>query len=166
MPGRPGAPDYPRLFSEFSLRGVRIPNRVVFAPSHSSWTRDRFSGVFGPEALPYYLERAKGGVGLIIIGATMVHPSSRAGSAAFPQLYDDRNVAALAEIADAVHAHGSRIAIQLYHGGMRNAPVLQQLPGADADAPWYTVAPRCSSPARCRPAKSARGSRPTARSAA
>jgi 2,4-dienoyl-CoA reductase-like NADH-dependent reductase (Old Yellow Enzyme family) len=141
MPGRPGAQDYPRLFSEFRLRGVRIPNRVVFAPSHSSWTRDRFSGVFGPAALPYYVERAKGGVGLIIIGATMVHPSSRAGSAAFPQLYDDRNVAALAEIADAVHAHGSRIAIQLYHGGMRNTPVLQQLPGADADAPWYTVAP-------------------------
>jgi 2,4-dienoyl-CoA reductase-like NADH-dependent reductase (Old Yellow Enzyme family) len=141
MPERPGARQYPRLFSEFRLRGVPIHNRVVFAPSHSSWTKDRFSGVFGPEALPYYVERAKGGVGLIIIGATMVHLSSRAGSAAFPQLYDDRNVAALAEIADAVHAHGSRIAIQLYHGGMRNAPVLQQLPGADADAPWYTVAP-------------------------
>jgi 2,4-dienoyl-CoA reductase-like NADH-dependent reductase (Old Yellow Enzyme family) len=141
MPERPAARQYPRLFSEFRLRDMSIPNRVVFAPSHSSWTRDRFSGVFGPQALPYYVERAKGGVGLIIIGATMVHPSSRAGSAAFPQLYDERNVEALAEIAGAVHAHGSRIAIQLYHGGMRNSPVLQQLPGADDDAPWYTIAP-------------------------
>src|ERR1700722_21024843 len=71
VPERPGAQQYPRLFSEFRLRGMTIANRVVFAPSHSSWTRDRFSGVFGPEALPYYVERAKGGVGLIIIGATM-----------------------------------------------------------------------------------------------
>lgn len=41
MPERSGARQSPWLFSEFRLRGARIPNRVVFAPLHSRWTRDR-----------------------------------------------------------------------------------------------------------------------------
>ena len=45
MRERSGARRFSRLFAEFRLRGARIPNRVVFAPSHSSWARDRVGAV-------------------------------------------------------------------------------------------------------------------------
>jgi 2,4-dienoyl-CoA reductase-like NADH-dependent reductase (Old Yellow Enzyme family) len=70
-------------------------------------------------ATHYYAERAKGGVGLIIIGASHVHPSSIMAPLLLPQLFDDRNIKPLAAIAKAVHAEGCKLGIQLYHSGMR-----------------------------------------------
>ena len=62
---------YPKLFSEWRIRNTRIRNRVVFPPTCPTWT-DR--GVLTDMATAYYRERARGGVGLIIIGATHIHP--------------------------------------------------------------------------------------------
>ena len=67
---------YPRLFSEWKIRNTTIKNRVVFPPTCPSWVSDPWNGLFIDMATHYYRERAEGGVGLIIIGGTHVHPSS------------------------------------------------------------------------------------------
>ena len=92
---------YPRLFSEWQIGKTTIKNRVVFPPTCPSWVSDPWNGLFTDMATAYYAERAKGGVGLIIIGATHVHPSSIMAPLLMPQLFDDRQIEPLSKIADA-----------------------------------------------------------------
>ena len=64
---------YPRLFSEWQIRHDTIPNRIVFAPTCPTWVADPLEGIFTDQAVAYYEERARSGVGLIIIGGTIIH---------------------------------------------------------------------------------------------
>ncbi len=132
---------YPRLFSNWTIRNTTIKNRVVFPPTCPSWVSDPWNGLFTDMATAYYEERAKGGLGLIIIGGTHVHESSIMAPLLMPQLFDDRQIEPLSKIADAVHAHGCKLAIQLWHSGVRGFPTYKQAPGFDPDATWYTVSP-------------------------
>jgi 2,4-dienoyl-CoA reductase-like NADH-dependent reductase (Old Yellow Enzyme family) len=132
---------YPRLFSEWKIRNTTIKNRVVFPPTCPSWVADPWNGLFIDMATHYYRERAEGGVGLIIIGGTHVHPSSIMAPLLMPQLFDDRQIEPLSRIADAVHAEGCKLAIQLWHSGVRGFPTLKQEATYDPDATWYSVSP-------------------------
>ncbi len=132
---------YPRLFSEWQIGQTTIKNRVVFPPTCPSWVSDPWNGLFTDMATAYYAERAKGGVGLIIIGATHVHPSSIMAPLLMPQLFDDRQIEPLSKIADVCHEHGCKLAIQLWHSGVRGFPTFKQEPSFDPDATWYTVSP-------------------------
>jgi 2,4-dienoyl-CoA reductase-like NADH-dependent reductase (Old Yellow Enzyme family) len=132
---------YPNLFSEWQIRNTTIKNRVVFPPTCPTWVSDPWSGIFTDMATAYYAERAKGGVGLIIIGAAHVHPSSLMAPLLMPQLWDDSNIEPLRKIADAVHEHGCKLAIQLWHSGVRGFPTYKQAAGYDTDATWYTLSP-------------------------
>jgi 2,4-dienoyl-CoA reductase-like NADH-dependent reductase (Old Yellow Enzyme family)/thioredoxin reductase len=132
---------YPHLFSEWQIRNTTIPNRVVFAPTCPTWVADPYDGVFTDQAVAYYEERAKGGCGLIVIGGTVIHPSAMYSPFLFPGLWDDRQIDGLAAVADAVHTHGCKLAVQLLHVGLRASAVLKTDPAYDFDAQWYMVAP-------------------------
>lgn len=134
----PGDTLYPKLFSPWRLRNQEIKNRIVFPPTCATWTE---GGIFTDMATAYYEERAKHDVGLIIIGATHVHPTSLAAPLSVAQLFNDDNVAPLERIANAVHAHGTKLAVQLWHSGIRGFPYPKQDPGADEEGTWYTVSP-------------------------
>jgi 2,4-dienoyl-CoA reductase-like NADH-dependent reductase (Old Yellow Enzyme family) len=129
---------YPKLFAEWRIRNTKIKNRVVFPPTCPTWTE---SGVLTDMATAYYRERARGGVGLIIIGATHVHPSSLAAPLLTPQLFNDANIKPLKRIAEAVHDEGAKLAIQLWHSGVRGHPYPKQDPSTDFEATWYTLSP-------------------------
>ena len=132
---------YPHLFSEWQIRNTTMKNRVVFPPTCPTWVSDPWNGLFTEQATRYYAERANGGVGLIIIGATHVHESSLMAPLLMPQLWDDRNFEPLSKIADAVHGSGCKLAIQLWHSGVRGFPVYKQETQFDLDATWYTLSP-------------------------
>lgn len=129
---------YPRLFSPWKLRDQEVKNRIVFPPTCPTWVD---GGVLTEMATDYYRERAKHDVGLIIIGATHVHRDSLAAPLMTPQLFNDDNVEPLRKVADAVHEYGAKLAIQLWHSGMRGFPFPKQDPGYDLDASWYTLSP-------------------------
>jgi len=137
----PGSRRFPLLFSELPLRGQVLRNRVVFPPTCPSWVSDPRSARFNELAAPYYAERASGGVGLIIIGGTHVHRSSIAAPLAQPGLWDDSQIRGFADVAEAVHRHGAKLAVQLRHTGVRGFPAYKQDPAYDPDATWYTMAP-------------------------
>jgi 2,4-dienoyl-CoA reductase-like NADH-dependent reductase (Old Yellow Enzyme family)/thioredoxin reductase len=134
-------PAYPRLLSPWRIRNAELRNRVVFPPTCPSWVSDPWNGLFTDQAVAYYRERARGGVGLIIIGATHVHPSSIMAPLLMPQLFDDRQIEPLSRIAEAVHAEGCKLAIQLWHAGVRGFPTFKQETTYDLDATWYTLSP-------------------------
>jgi 2,4-dienoyl-CoA reductase-like NADH-dependent reductase (Old Yellow Enzyme family)/thioredoxin reductase len=132
---------YPLLFSEWQIRHTTIPNRVVFAPTCPTWVADPHEGVFTDQAVAYYEERAKAGCGLILIGGTVIHRDALYSEFNFPGLWNDEQVEGLRRVADAVHAHGCKLATQLLHVGLRAMAVLQKDPAYDFDAAWHMVAP-------------------------
>jgi 2,4-dienoyl-CoA reductase-like NADH-dependent reductase (Old Yellow Enzyme family)/NADPH-dependent 2,4-dienoyl-CoA reductase/sulfur reductase-like enzyme len=92
-----------------------IRNRIVMSPMGSNLAEA--TGHVGERLTRYYEARAKGGVGLIIVGV---------GAVAFPAgacipnqvaISDDVFLPGLQNLTRRVHAHGAKIAIQLQHAG-------------------------------------------------
>jgi 2,4-dienoyl-CoA reductase-like NADH-dependent reductase (Old Yellow Enzyme family) len=61
------------LFSPLRIKGVTLRNRIV-ATAHNTGLNDALK--IGDRLRAYYATRAQGGVGLMIMGSTSVHPSS------------------------------------------------------------------------------------------
>lgn len=106
------------LFSPVKLGAYTLPNRMVMAPM----TRLRaIDTIPQPLMATYYNQRAS--AGLIITECTMVSPLSY-GYINCPGIYSPEQVAGWKAIADAVHAQGGRIFLQLWHSGRISHPSL------------------------------------------
>lgn len=117
---------YQYLFTPLKIGPVTVKNRLGFAPCCPTWYDNNMDQVFTDQATYYYAERAKGGLGLIIIGAAAVSKSSNYFPIPLTQLYDDRNITPLKRVAEEVHKYGTKLFIQLWHGGLRAAPDYRQ----------------------------------------
>ncbi len=100
------------LFTPFDLAGLRLKNRFVMP----AMTRSRCpaDGVPDDLALTYYAQRA--GAGLVIGEGTNPMP----GGASFPgvpEIHRPEHVAGWRKVAEAVHARGGRMFLQLWHSG-------------------------------------------------
>src|SRR3984893_11488829 len=105
---------FPLLFSPFRIRGVELHNRFVFQPHFTAL--GTLEGQPTDAHVAYDEERARGGVGLIIIESQAIHPSGKM-SRRFINAWDPAVVPLLRNITDAVHSHGTKIFSQLTHGG-------------------------------------------------
>jgi 2,4-dienoyl-CoA reductase-like NADH-dependent reductase (Old Yellow Enzyme family) len=105
------------LFSPVTLGDLELANRVVMAPL--TRMRSGASGVPGDLVVEHYRQRA--GVGLIITEGTYPSPESRAYPGQ-PGIVTDEQVAGWRRVADAVHAEGGRIVMQVMHGGRVSHP--------------------------------------------
>ena len=117
---------FKHLFTPIQMRGVTIPNRLVNAP-HGSRFCDIHTHYATERQACYYAERAKGGVGLIIMGGSMVHPTGMA----VPLLNtyaENGAIPGLKMIADMVHAYPTRIIAQLSHLGREGTGWVSGLP--------------------------------------
>lgn len=100
------------LFSPVSLGDLHLPNRVVMAPL--TRMRSGEAGVPGDVVVEHYAQRAS--IGLIITEGTYPSSESRAYPGQ-PGIVTDEQVEGWRRVADAVHARGGRIVLQLMHGG-------------------------------------------------
>jgi 2,4-dienoyl-CoA reductase-like NADH-dependent reductase (Old Yellow Enzyme family) len=137
------ARSYPKLFSPWQLRHTRITNRVVFGPVCPTWVRNAHEGIFTDQAVAYYEERARTGLGMIILGGQIIEKDTIYTPAAFPGLWDDDQIEGIAKVARAVKRHGCAIIAQLLHVGLRSpTPFLKTDPARDPyEYNAYTVAP-------------------------
>jgi dimethylamine/trimethylamine dehydrogenase len=110
---------FPQLFAPIQLGPVGVRNRIFVTAHHPSLSVPDHSapGFYGPspDVLGYYLERAEGGVGLIIQGGTIVSRDSE-----YPglwQMFSDRAIDDWSPIVEAVHATGASMFCQLLHAG-------------------------------------------------
>lgn len=62
------------LFESITIKNVEMKNRYVMAPMGNVGHADA-QGAFSQSAVEYFVERAKGGVGLIITGLCDVAPT-------------------------------------------------------------------------------------------
>jgi 2,4-dienoyl-CoA reductase-like NADH-dependent reductase (Old Yellow Enzyme family)/thioredoxin reductase len=128
------------------MRGLELRNRAMFAPTCPVWVRSPYEGIFTEQAVAYYEERARGGVGMIIIGGTLINRDTIYSPFLFPGLWSDDQIGGLAAVAEAVHRHGCKIAVQLLHVGLRAATVFKTDPGYDLEASWHMSAPSAVPP--------------------
>jgi len=100
-----------------------LVNRAVMPPMGTNLGNP--DGTVSEANLAYIKRRARGGAGLIITEIASVHPS---GSVIPNELgaYDDRFIPGLKKIADAVHAAGNKVALQLHHAGRESLYLLQE----------------------------------------
>ncbi|WP_051027423.1 alkene reductase [Cellulosimicrobium cellulans] len=107
------------LFDPISLGEIRLANRVVMAPM----TRLRSGpfGVPGELLVEHYRQRAS--LGMIVTEGTYPSPESQA-YVGQPGIATDDQTAGWVRVADAVHAEGGRIVMQLMHGGRTAHPAV------------------------------------------
>ena len=123
------------LFAPAHLGPLPLKNHLVMAPM----TRSRAVEANTPNALiaEYYAQRAS--AGLIVTEGTSPSPNGT-GYPRIPGIWSDRQVAGWRIVADAVHARGGRIFVQLMHTGRVGHPL--NLPaGAEVLAPSAVAAP-------------------------
>jgi N-ethylmaleimide reductase len=117
------------LFEPYALGSVTLSNRVVLAPL----TRNRAGAGFVPSELAatYYAQRAS--AGLQISEATQISRQGQ-GYQDTPGIYTPAQIEGWRKVANAVHAKGGRIFMQLWHVG-RISHVDLQPDGAAPVAP-------------------------------
>lgn len=106
------------LLQPFDVRQVTLRNRVVSTSHEPSYTED---GMPKRRYRLYHEEKAKGGIGLTMMGGSaVVAPDS---PAAFGNLhvYKDEIVPWLRELAYGVHEHGAAVMCQITHLGRRTS---------------------------------------------
>ncbi|MEU8454478.1 alkene reductase [Streptomyces griseoaurantiacus] len=113
MPENTAATDaLPALWSPVTVGALTLPHRLAMAPM----TRDRST----PEGVPtelnaeYYVQRASHA--LVITEGTQPSADGQ-GYLLTPGLHSEEQVAGWRKVADAVHAEGGRLVVQLMHTG-------------------------------------------------
>ena len=102
-----------KLFSPLRIGPVELSNRIV-STAHQTTLVDE--SVPTDDFVAYHEARARGGTGLIVLEATAVHPSGLLTPHTLAG-YREEIVPEMARVAEAVHAHGTRLFVQLFHGG-------------------------------------------------
>ena len=131
----------PPLFAPFTLRGLKLDNRVVVSPMCQYSATD---GVPDDWHLVHLGSRAVGGAGLVLTEMTNVSPEGRIthGCAG---LWNDAQATAWKRVVDFVKAHStSRIGVQLAHAGRKASwgkPWDGDQPLTADQSPWQTLGP-------------------------
>jgi len=101
-----------KLFEPLKIKDIQLKNRMVMAAMHLGLAHD---GFLNDKLFNLYEERAKGGVGLIILGGCQVE--ARGGAPMFISIDDDKYIPGFTTFAEKVHAHGAKCVAQFYHAG-------------------------------------------------
>jgi 2,4-dienoyl-CoA reductase-like NADH-dependent reductase (Old Yellow Enzyme family)/thioredoxin reductase len=117
-----------RLFSALRVGAVELPNRIVSTAHQTTLVHEHLPTA---DFVAYHEARACGGTGLIVLEATAVHPSGLLTPHTLAG-YREEIVPALARVAETVHRHGTRLFVQLFHGGREQ---ISDPPRAPALAP-------------------------------
>lgn len=126
--------NFPNMFSPINIGTVTVPNRFVVPPMGNDFANT--DGSMSERSAAYYEARAKGGFGLITIESTVVYKQAKGGPRK-PCLFSDEVVPSFKRVADACHAYGAKVSIQLQHAGPEGNSKLTGYPlkAASAIAP-------------------------------
>jgi 2,4-dienoyl-CoA reductase-like NADH-dependent reductase (Old Yellow Enzyme family)/thioredoxin reductase len=102
---------FPLLFQTGQIGPLKLRNRIVMAPLGTNLADA--NGAVTPQMINWYVERAKGGVGLIIVENSLADVRYGRGLARQLRIDDPKLTPGLNELVEAVKAEGAKIAIQI-----------------------------------------------------
>ncbi|WP_238900570.1 NADPH dehydrogenase NamA [Clostridium sp. YIM B02500] len=103
-------------FKNYTLKNTNLKNRIVMPPM-CMYSSDE-TGMANDFHYTHYVSRAIGAVGLIILESTGVVENGRTTDNDLG-IWDDTHIDGLKRIVNGVKKYGSKIAIQLNHGGRK-----------------------------------------------
>ena len=129
---------YESLFQPLQIGGVTVKNRFFLSPMGNFGHVDA-EGALTDEGIDYYVERAKGGIGLIITGYCIADEAIE--EAETPSILVIKKnplifIQKCSQLTERVHAYGTKIFLQLTAGFGRTAKVVKvnkKIAPSDAD---------------------------------
>jgi 2,4-dienoyl-CoA reductase-like NADH-dependent reductase (Old Yellow Enzyme family)/thioredoxin reductase len=112
--GQKGAPVTTSVWSPVTVGALTLRHRLIMAAMGTGFPTP--GGDVSDRLLRYLARQAQGGIALVTTEAAAVDASG----APFPGVLradDDARLAGLGRLADAVHAHGVPVSLQIYHAG-------------------------------------------------
>ena len=106
------------LLTPFQIRHLRLRNRIVSTSHEPAYAE---AGMPTDRYRLYHREKARGGVGLTMIGGSSVVSRDSPPSFGNLTMYDDAIVPWLRRLADDVHEEGAAVMCQLTHLGRRTS---------------------------------------------
>jgi len=104
--------EFPYLFSPVKINTMELKNRIVMTAMHLGYTP---KGDVTDCLIDFYTTRARGGVGLIIVGGCSIDEYGSMSS--MIGIHNDRYIPGLKKLTRAVRTGGAKIAAQLYQAG-------------------------------------------------
>lgn len=128
-----------KLLEPVTIGRMRLRNRIVM-PAIGTRLASEFGGV--TDAIKaYYATRARGGAGLLITGASWLDRPGGKFDEIRLRSDEDRYIAGLADLAQAVQSEGSHLALQIGHTG-RNGNGPDLISASDVPHPFSGVVPK------------------------
>jgi 2,4-dienoyl-CoA reductase-like NADH-dependent reductase (Old Yellow Enzyme family)/thioredoxin reductase len=109
---------FPHLFQPIRVGNLESKNRLLMSAMSINFGVDE-KGHVTEQLIQYLVTRAKGGVGMMLVGGGGVHPTG-VELPHLPALWEDDCIPALKKLVQAVKVHNVRIGMQLMHGGRQS----------------------------------------------
>jgi 2,4-dienoyl-CoA reductase-like NADH-dependent reductase (Old Yellow Enzyme family)/thioredoxin reductase len=123
---------FERLFSPIKIGTLELRNRFIVPPMATTLAHEDCT--VSQALIDYWVARAKGGWGLLIVEFSSVDPLGKVGPC-HPGIWNDGFVPGLKALTDAVHHYDVKIAIQISHTGRQTFPEIIAIPGAQPVSP-------------------------------
>lgn len=123
------------LFDKTQLGSMKLKNRIFMSPMGTTGEAD---GSYCNEGIDYFMERAKGGAGLIITGANVV--STKYEARPCTELSNFHHVERLNMLVERCHNYGAKVCVQLSPGLGRQQftdPFTPPYSAGSVGAFWY-----------------------------
>lgn len=105
-----------KLFQPLTIGPREARNRIIFGSHTTNFARQN---LLSEQHADYYAARAAGGAGIIVLEEHIVHPSDIPYENALAG-YLPGTTAAIAHVAERIHAHGALAIAQLNHNGQQS----------------------------------------------
>lgn len=109
---------YANLFSPIRIGTMTAKNRLLMSAMSINFGVD-IDGRVTDQLIQYFVARARGGVGMMLVGGGAVHPTGLE-LPDLPTLWDDGCIASLKKMVAAVKPFDTRFGVQLMHGGRQS----------------------------------------------
>ena len=106
---------YPKLFAPGKIGNLTIKNRIVMCALAMGVSDEK--QCIGEDFMAYLMERAKGGVGMIVLENTRVDDEHGVAAPKQASLARDEQIAPMAKAVEALHAQDVKVFAQLHHPG-------------------------------------------------
>lgn len=120
-----------KLYTPLKIGSVEVKNRVMMAPMSTGYEAD--DGTINDVTRNYWVERAKGGVGLIIVDAVTIDSNVPYSTPETISLGDDSTIESFKALTDECHTYGAKVFPQIAYMGAESC--LLRVKGIPAAGP-------------------------------
>ena len=107
--------NYKNIFSPLTIKNMTMKNRIMMTPMGTNYGEQ--TGEMSFLHIDYYTERAKGGVGLIMVENASVDSPLGSNGTTQIRIDHDNYMPRFFKLCETIHSHGACIGLQLNHAG-------------------------------------------------